>query len=312
MINGKKDIISMNDLSAEEILFILERAEHIEKMPDRDKLLLMSGKIVATMFYEPSTRTKLSFETAAMRLGANILYFDADHSSVKKGESFSDTIKMIESYSDMIVIRHPMDGAARLAASVSHKPVLNGGDGSNQHPSQTLLDLYTIQKEKGTLENLHVAFAGDLKYGRTVHSLVKALKHFNPTIYFISPHLLAMPDYLLDDLDDAGIKYHVHEHFADCLNAVDVFYMTRIQRERFPDPEDYEKVKGVYVINRDNIEGKCKDDMIIMHPLPRVDEIATDLDNTRYARYFEQARNGIPVRQAMMTLSLEEVHTGDK
>lgn len=312
MINGKKDIISMNDLSAEEILFILERAEHIEKMPDRDKLLLMSGKIVATMFYEPSTRTKLSFETAAMRLGANILYFDADHSSVKKGESFSDTIKMIESYSDMIVIRHPMDGAARLAASVSHKPVLNGGDGSNQHPSQTLLDLYTIQKEKGTLENLHVAFAGDLKYGRTVHSLVKALKHFNPTIYFISPRLLAMPDYLLDDLDDAGIKYHVHEHFADCLNAVDVFYMTRIQRERFPDPEDYEKVKGVYVINRDNIEGKCKDDMIIMHPLPRVDEIATDLDNTRYARYFEQAHNGIPVRQAMMTLSLEEVHTGDK
>ena len=312
MINGKKDIISMNDLSAEEILFILERAVHIEKMPDRDKLLLMSGKIVATMFYEPSTRTKLSFETAAMRLGANILYFDADHSSVKKGESFSDTIKMIESYSDVIVIRHPMDGAARLAASVSHKPVLNGGDGSNQHPSQTLLDLYTIQKEKGTLENLHVAFAGDLKYGRTVHSLVKALKHFNPTIYFISPRLLAMPDYLLDDLDDAGIKYHVCEHFADCLNAVDVFYMTRIQRERFPDPEDYEKVKGVYVINRDNIEGKCKDDMIIMHPLPRVDEIATDLDNTRYARYFEQARNGIPVRQAMMTLSLEEVHTGDK
>ena len=312
MINGKKDIISMNDLSAEEIMLILRKASDLENCTQADKLPLMHGKIVATMFYEPSTRTKLSFESAAMRLGAQILYFDADHSSVKKGESFSDTIKMIESYSDIIVIRHPQDGAARLAASVSQKPVLNAGDGSNQHPSQTLLDLYTIQKEKGTLENLHVAFAGDLKYGRTVHSLVKALKHFNPTIYFISPRLLAMPDYLLDDLDDAGIKYHVCEHFADCLNAVDVFYMTRIQRERFPDPEDYEKVKGVYVINRDNIEGKCKDDMIIMHPLPRVDEIATDLDNTRYARYFEQARNGIPVRQAMMTLSLEEVHTGDK
>ena len=283
MINGKKDIISMNDFTAEEILLILKKAEAIEKMSDEEKLSLMHGKIVATMFYEPSTRTKLSFESAAMRLGANILYFDTEHSSVKKGESFSDTIRMVESYSDIIVIRHPMDGAARLAASVSHKPVLNGGDGSNQHPSQTLLDLYTIMKEKGTLENLHIAFTGDLKYGRTVHSLAKALKHFHPVIYFVSPSNLAMPQYLLD-----------------------VFYMTRIQRERFPDPEEYEKVKGVYIINRGNIEGKCKDDMIILHPLPRVNEIDVDLDTTKYARYFEQARNGIPIRQAMMMLSLEQ------
>ena len=306
MINGKKDIISMNDFTAEEILLILKKAEAIEKMSDEEKLSLMHGKIVATMFYEPSTRTKLSFESAAMRLGANILYFDTEHSSVKKGESFSDTIRMVESYSDIIVIRHPLDGAARLAASVSHKPVLNGGDGSNQHPSQTLLDLYTIMKEKGTLENLHIAFTGDLKYGRTVHSLVKALKHFHPIIYFVSPSMLAMPQYLLDDLDDAGVIYYIEENFTGCLDKLDVFYMTRIQRERFPDPEEYEKVKGVYIINRGNIEGKCKDDMIIMHPLPRVNEIDVDLDTTKYARYFEQARNGIPIRQAMMMLSLEQ------
>jgi aspartate carbamoyltransferase len=305
MINGKKDIISMNDFTAEEILLILKKAEAIEKMSDEEKLSLMHGKIVATMFYEPSTRTKLSFESAAMRLGANILYFDTEHSSVKKGESFSDTIRMVESYSDIIVIRHPLDGAARLAASVSHKPVLNGGDGSNQHPSQTLLDLYTIMKEKGTLENLHITFTGDLKYGRTVHSLVKALKHFHPIIYFVSPSMLSMPQYLLDDLDDAGVIYYIEENFTGCLDKLDVFYMTRIQRERFPDPEEYEKVKGVYIINRGNIEGKCKDDMIIMHPLPRVNEIDVDLDTTKYARYFEQARNGIPIRQAMMMLSLE-------
>ena len=306
MINGKKDIISMNDFTAEEILLILKKAEAIEKMSDEEKLSLMHGKIVATMFYEPSTRTKLSFESAAMRLGANILYFDTEHSSVKKGESFSDTIRMVESYSDIIVIRHPMDGAARLAASVSHKPVLNGGDGSNQHPSQTLLDLYTIMKEKGTLENLHIAFTGDLKYGRTVHSLVKALKHFHPIIYFVSPSMLSMPQYLLDDLDDAGVIYYIEENFTGCLDKLDVFYMTRIQRERFPDPEEYEKVKGIYIINRGNIEGKCKDDMIILHPLPRVNEIDVDLDTTKYARYFEQARNGIPIRQAMMMLSLEQ------
>ena len=295
----------MNDFTAEEILLILKKAEAIEKMSDEEKLSLMHGKIVATMFYEPSTRTKLSFESAAMRLGANILYFDTEHSSVKKGESFSDTIRMVESYSDIIVIRHPLDGAARLAASVSHKPVLNGGDGSNQHPSQTLLDLYTIMKEKGTLENLHIAFTGDLKYGRTVHSLVKALKHFHPIIYFVSPSMLSMPQYLLDDLDDAGVIYYIEENFTGCLDKLDVFYMTRIQRERFPDPEEYEKVKGVYIINRGNIEGKCKDDMIILHPLPRVNEIDVDLDTTKYARYFEQARNGIPIRQAMMMLSLE-------
>ena len=303
-----KDIISMNDMSKEEILNILKIAEKIEDTSEEEKLKFLHGKIISTLFFEPSTRTKMSFESAALRLGAEILHFPPlELTSLKKGESFTDTIKMVESYSDVIVVRHPYDGAARLAANTSKKPVLNAGDGSNQHPSQTLLDLYTILKEKGTLNNISIAFVGDLKYGRTVHSLVKALTHFNPKIYFISPEILQMPQYLLDDLDKNNVKYEILKDFRDCLNKLDVFYMTRIQRERFPDIEDYEKVKGVYVINKENIVGKCKEDMIILHPLPRVDEIATDLDDTKYALYFKQAKNGIPVRQAMIMTVLDKV-----
>ena len=303
-----KDIISMNDMSKEEILEILEVAEKIEKTSEEEKLNFLKGKIIATLFFEPSTRTKMSFESAAFRLGAQVLQLPPlEQSSVKKGESFSDTIRMVESYSDVIVVRHPNDGAARLASITSKKPVINAGDGSNQHPSQTLLDLYTIKEEKGTLSNLSIAFVGDLKYGRTVHSLVKALTHFNPTIYFVSPKILQMPTYLIDDLDKNNIKYEILEDFRDCLDKIDVFYMTRIQKERFPDIEDYQKVKGVYVINKENILGKCKEDMIILHPLPRVDEISTDLDETKHALYFKQAKNGIPVRQAMMMKVLDKV-----
>ena len=303
-----KDIISMNDISKEEILEILEIAEKIEKTSEEEKLNFLKGKIIATLFFEPSTRTKMSFESAAFRLGAQVLQLPPlELSSVKKGESFSDTIKMVESYSDIIVVRHPNDGAARLASTTSQKPVLNAGDGSNQHPSQTLLDLYTIKDEKGTLNNLSIAFVGDLKYGRTVHSLVKALTHFNPVIYFVAPKILQMPSYLIDDLDKNNIKYEILEDFRDCLDKIDVFYMTRIQKERFPDIEDYEKVKGVYVINKKNILGKCKEDMIILHPLPRVDEISTDLDDTKHALYFKQAKNGIPIRQAMMMKVLDKV-----
>ena len=303
-----KDIISMNDTSKEEILEILEVAEKIEKTSEEEKLNFLKGKIIATLFFEPSTRTKMSFESAAFRLGAQVLQLPPlELSSVKKGESFSDTIKMVESYSDVIVVRHPNDGAARLASTTSQKPVLNAGDGSNQHPSQTLLDLYTIKDEKGTLNNLSIAFVGDLKYGRTVHSLVKALTHFNPVIYFVAPKILQMPSYLIDDLDKNNIKYEILEDFRDCLDKIDVFYMTRIQKERFPDIEDYEKVKGVYVINKKNILGKCKEDMIILHPLPRVDEISTDLDDTKHALYFKQAKNGIPIRQAMMMKVLDKV-----
>ena len=303
-----KDIISMNDMSKEEILEILEVAEKIEKTSEEEKLNFLKGKIIATLFFEPSTRTKMSFESAAFRLGAQVLQLPPlELSSVKKGESFSDTIKMVESYSDVIVVRHPNDGAARLASITSQKPVLNAGDGSNQHPSQTLLDLYTIKDEKGTLNNLSIAFVGDLKYGRTVHSLVKALTHFNPVIYFVAPKILQMPSYLIDDLDKNNIKYEILEDFRDCLDKIDVFYMTRIQKERFPDIEDYEKLKGVYVINKKNILGKCKEDMIILHPLPRVDEISTDLDDTKHALYFKQAKNGIPIRQAMMMKVLDKV-----
>ncbi len=303
-----KDIISMNDMSKEEILEILEIAEKIENSSEEEKLNFLKGKIIATLFFEPSTRTKMSFESAAFRLGAQVLQLPPlEQSSVKKGESFSDTIRMVESYSDVIVVRHPNDGAARLASTTSKKPVINAGDGSNQHPSQTLLDLYTIKEEKGTLNNLSIAFVGDLKYGRTVHSLVKALTHFNPTIYFVSPKILQMPAYLIDDLDKNNIKYEILEDFRDCLDKIDVFYMTRIQKERFPDIEDYQKVKGVYVINKENILGKCKEDMIILHPLPRVDEISTDLDETKHALYFKQAKNGIPVRQAMMMKVLDNV-----
>ena len=303
-----KDIISMNDISKEEILEILEIAEKIEKTSEEEKFNFLKGKIIATLFFEPSTRTKMSFESAAFRLGAQVLQLPPlELSSVKKGESFSDTIKMVESYSDVIVVRHPNDGAARLASTTSRKPVLNAGDGSNQHPSQTLLDLYTIKDEKGTLNNLSIAFVGDLKYGRTVHSLVKALTHFNLVIYFVAPKILQMPSYLIDDLDKNNIKYEILEDFRDCLDKIDVFYMTRIQKERFPDIEDYEKLKGVYVINKKNILGKCKEDMIILHPLPRVDEISTDLDDTKHALYFKQAKNGIPVRQAMMMKVLDKV-----
>jgi aspartate carbamoyltransferase len=303
-----KDIISMNDMSKEEILEILEIAEKIENSSEEEKLNFLKGKIIATLFFEPSTRTKMSFESAAFRLGAQVLQLPPlEQSSVKKGESFSDTIRMVESYSDVIVVRHPNDGAARLASTTSKKPVINAGDGSNQHPSQTLLDLYTIKEEKGTLSNLSIAFVGDLKYGRTVHSLVKALTHFNPTIYFVSPKILQMPAYLIDDLDKNNIKYEILEDFRDCLDKIDVFYMTRIQKERFPDIEDYQKVKGVYVINKENILGKCKENMIILHPLPRVDEISTDLDETKHALYFKQAKNGIPVRQAMMMKVLDKV-----
>ena len=277
-----ENIISMNDMGKDEILDILEMARKIENYSEEEKLKFLHGKIISTLFFEPSTRTKMSFESAAMRLGANVLSLPpVSQSSVKKGESFTDTIKMVEAYSDVIVVRHPFDGAARLASETSKKPVINAGDGSNQHPSQTLLDLYTILEEKGTLENLQVAFVGDLKYGRTVHSLVKALTHFNPTIYFVAPQILEMPDYLLEDLRKHNIKYEILEDFRGCLDKIDVFYMTRIQKERFPDVEDYEKVKGIYIINRENIEKKCKDDMIILHPLPRVDEIDKNLDNTK-------------------------------
>lgn len=303
----RQHIISMNDIEKDEILYILDMAKKIANTPIQEKIRYLQGKIVASMFFEPSTRTKLSFESAAKKLGAQTIVFDSpENSSLKKGESFTDTIKMVNSYSDLIVIRHSLDGAARLASSVSSVPIVNAGDGANQHPSQTLLDLYTIVQENISLNNLSIAFVGDLKYGRTVHSLVKALIHFNPTIYLIAPKMLQIPTYLLHDLDKYKIKYEILEDFRDCIDKIDVFYMTRIQKERFIDVEDYNKLKGIYVINKENIVGKCKNNMIILHPLPRVDEIDTNLDDTKHALYFKQAQNGIPVRQAMMMYALNK------
>lgn len=302
MKKSRKDIISMRDLGKEEILHIINTAKKLEENPQPE---LMKGRVVSTLFFEPSTRTRLSFWSAAQRLGAQVLGFDnPDGTSAKKGESLIDTIRMAAAYSDIIVMRHPNDGAARLASEVSNVPVLNAGDGSNQHPSQTLLDLYTIQKRFGTLENHKIAFVGDLKYGRTVHSLAKAMTHFGAKMYFVAPETLQMPDYICEDLDEAGIEYEKVEDYRDILDKIDIFYMTRIQRERFPDDEEYEKVKGVYIINKESIIGKCKEDMIIMHPLPRVNEIEVDLDDSSHAMYFEQAANGVPTRQAMLALSL--------
>lgn len=296
-----RDFISMKDFTKEDILEVLRVAKELENKNEE----LLKNKIVGSLFFEPSTRTRLSFTSAAYRLGAKVLGFDSpDATSLKKGETLRDTIKMTEAYSDVIVMRHNRDGAARFAADISRVPLLNAGDGANEHPSQTMLDLYTIQKELGSIEGKKVAFVGDLKYGRTVHSLTKALEMFNCEFYFIAPEVIQIPEYITRGLDKKGIKYHIISDYKEVLKEIDVLYMTRIQKERFDKIEDYEKVAGVYVIDKENIVGKCKDEMIILHPLPRVDEIKIDLDDTKHAKYFEQAANGVPAREAIFSIAL--------
>ena len=297
-------IIGIKEMSKKEIIEILDIAKKLNDLPEKKRIKIMSNKIVTSIFFEPSTRTRLSFTSAAYKLGCHVLGFDNPNmSSVVKGESLRDTIIMVSAYSDVIVMRHYIDGAAKLAEEITDIPIINAGDGSNEHPSQTLLDLYTIREELGSLENKKIAFVGDLKYGRTVHSLAKALKMFNGEFYFIAPNSIQIPDYILKELDGAKIKYHIHNDYKDILKEIDCLYMTRIQRERFEDIEEYEKVKNVFSISKKDIEGKCKEDMIIMHPLPRVDEINIDLDETKYAKYFKQARNGVPIRMAMLCLA---------
>lgn len=296
-----RDFISMKDFTKEDILEVLRVAKELENKNEE----LLKNKIVGSLFFEPSTRTRLSFTSAAYRLGAKVLGFDSpDATSLKKGETLRDTIKMTEAYSDVIVMRHNRDGAARFAADISRVPLLNAGDGANEHPSQTMLDLYTIQKELGSIEGKKVAFVGDLKYGRTVHSLTKALEMFNCEFYFIASEVIQIPEYITRGLDKKGIKYHIISDYKEVLKEIDVLYMTRIQKERFDKIEDYEKVAGVYVIDKENIVGKCKDEMIILHPLPRVDEIKIDLDDTKHAKYFEQAANGVPAREAIFSIAL--------
>ena len=296
-----RDIISINDFSKEEILFILKVVKQVESKPNNN---LLKGKILATLFFEPSTRTRLSFTSAMKQLSGQVIGFsNANVTSVQKGESLWDTIKMIQQYADVIVIRHPLEGSARLAAEAASIPVINGGDGSNQHPTQTLLDMYTIQKTKEKLEGLNVGFVGDLKYGRTVHSLVMALSHFNPTFYFIAPDELQIPENYLDELFQKKIKYFKTSDLKRFSRELDVLYVTRIQKERFPDPVEYEKFKDVYKID-DSFLQHVKKDLKIMHPLPRVGEIDTSVDNTPHAAYFEQAANGIPTRKALLALVL--------
>ncbi len=297
-----RDIISIKDFSKKEILHILSIANKLEK---KTPPTLLKGKVMSSLFFEPSTRTRLSFASAMERLGGEVLGFSSTAStSIKKGESLFDTIKMVDQYSDVIVMRHPGEGAARLAAEAATVPVINAGDGANQHPTQTLLDLYTIKKTKGKVDGITIGFCGDLKYGRTVHSLAVALEQFdNITLYFIAPQALQIPNEYLEELKAKKIKFKQCDKIEDCINKLDVLYMTRIQEERFPDPLEYQKVKGVYRIGLEILKN-AKKDLKIMHPLPRVDEIKTELDNTPHAAYFEQAGNGVHVRKALLALVL--------
>lgn len=299
-----KNFIGVKEMSKEEIIEVLDAAKKLDFADKNERRKIMEGKIMTSLFFEPSTRTRLSFTSAAYQIGCRVLGFDnPEISSIKKGESLRDTIIMVSAYSDIIVMRHYMEGAAKFAEEVTNTPIINAGDGANEHPSQTLLDLYTIREELGSAENKKIAFVGDIKYGRTVHSLSKALKMFKGEFYFVAPDIIQIPDYILKELDKAKIKYHKSDNYEDILKDIDCLYMTRIQRERFDDIKEYEKVKHAFNISKETIAGKCKDNMIIMHPLPRVDEISVDLDDTKYAKYFIQARNGVPVRMAMLSLA---------
>jgi len=292
-----KSLVSIDDLSTDEILSILDLAEEFEKKPDRT---LLSGKVIATLFFEPSTRTRLSFESAVNRLGGRVVGFaDAATSSVSKGETLKDTIKTISNYCDLIVMRHPLEGSARYASEISKVPVINAGDGANQHPTQTLLDLYSIRKTQGKLDNLNIFFVGDLKYGRTVHSLMMAMARWKTTFNFISPEELKMPEEYKMYLDNIGLKYYEHTDFTDIISKADIIYMTRVQRERFSDPIEYEKVKNIYVL-RNSMLQNTKPNLKILHPLPRVNEIHVDVDENPRAYYFEQTLNGVYVRQAIL------------
>jgi aspartate carbamoyltransferase catalytic subunit len=260
----------------------------------------LKGKVIGTLFFEPSTRTRLSFESAINRLGGRVIGFsDVNSSSVTKGETLKDTIKMVTHYVDLIVMRHPTEGAARYASEIASVPVINAGDGANQHPTQTLLDLFSIKKTQGTLENLNLFIIGDLKYGRTVHSLLMAMSYFQPTFFFISPEELKMPKEYLLYLNQKDIKYYEYREFMPIISQADIIYMTRVQKERFSDPMEYEKTKNAYIL-KNNMLDKTKPNVKILHPLPRVNEISQDVDDNPKAYYFTQALNGVFVRQAII------------
>ncbi len=304
-----RSLVTIADHSREKIEYLIQMAQEFERHPNRR---LLEGKVVATLFFEPSTRTRLSFETAANRLGARVIGFaDPKVTSGTKGETLKDTIMMVSNYADIIVMRHYLEGAARYASEIAPVPIVNAGDGANQHPSQTMLDLYSIYKTQGKLDNLDIFLVGDLKYGRTVHSMLTAMHHFHPTFHFIAPKELAMPEAYKDFCHKHGIRYIEHTDFnADVISGADILYMTRVQRERFTDLMEYERVKDLYLLKLDMLS-KARENMKILHPLPRVNEIEYSIDENPHAYYFEQARNGLYARQALLCdslgISLEEV-----
>ena len=299
----KHSLISISDLNKDEILALLKRAQEFEKNPNQR---ILAGKVVASLFFEPSTRTRLSFETAVNRLGGRVIGFsDPKSSSQAKGESLKDTIMMVSNYADLIVMRHYLEGAARYANEIASVPIINAGDGSNQHPTQTMLDLYTIYQTQGTLENLTITMVGDLKYGRTVHSLLEAMHHFNPRFKFVACDELRMPEQYKQYCKEWGIEYEETRDFSpEIINQTDILYMTRVQRERFSDLMEYERVKNVYTLTASMLTG-CKPNMRVLHPLPRVTGIAQDVDDTPQAYYFEQALNGLYARQALICRALD-------
>ena len=293
-----ESLVSISDFSKEEILELLDNMRYFEANPNRR---LLEGKVVATLFFEPSTRTRLSFETAVNRLGGRIIGFsDASTTSSSKGETLKDTIKMVSNYVDLIIMRHYLEGAARYASEVSRVPIINAGDGANQHPSQTMLDLYSIYKTQGRLTDLTITMVGDLKYGRTVHSLLMAMYYFNPTFNFVACDELKMPQEYKDFCEQYGIKYTETTDFSeDVINSSDIIYMTRVQRERFTDLMEYERVKNLYTLHNSMLDGS-KDNVRVLHPLPRVNEISVKVDQDPRACYFRQALNGKHVRMALI------------
>lgn len=306
---GKHNFVTIADLSKEKILYMIKLAQEFEKHPNRE---ILKGKVVATLFFEPSTRTRLSFETAANRLGARVIGFsDAKVTSATKGETLKDTILMVSNYADAIVMRHYIEGAAQYASEVAPIPIINAGDGAHQHPSQCMLDLYSIYKTQGTLENLNICLVGDLKYGRTVHSLIMAMRHFNPTFHFIAPKELAMPNEYKIYCKEHNIKYVEHTAFNEkIINEADILYMTRVQKERFSDLMEYEKVKNIYILKNEMLNN-ARDNMKILHPLPRVNEIEYEVDTNPHAYYIQQAQNGLYAREAIICdvlgLSMDEI-----
>jgi aspartate carbamoyltransferase catalytic subunit len=297
------DVVSVRDLTREQIEEVLDLAQRMVPYARGEKTTkVLDGKILANLFFEPSTRTRLSFESAMARAGGRCIDISQPQtSSVVKGETLADTIRMVEGYSDAIVLRHPHEGAARLAAHFSTKPVINAGDGAGQHPTQTLLDLFTIRQQVGGIAGKKVVLVGDLKYGRTVHSLAEALAMFGADLTFVAPALLQMPKETAKQLEKEGARARLCSTLEEVIAEADVLYVTRIQKERFPDPSEYQKVAGSYRVDNVLLR-EAKKNLVIMHPLPRVDEIAPEVDSTENAKYFDQAFNGVPVRMALLSL----------